>query len=70
MDAHTKRRIAVQAECDPSSIDRYARGEIRRGTVYARITRALSQLGLDTQGRPLSAVPSNLAQSSLPGSKA
>jgi len=46
IDAATKRRLAVAAECDPRSIDRYLQGQLRPGVVYARIDRVVTADGL------------------------
>ena len=70
LDAATKRRLAVAAECDPRSIDRYLRGELQRGTVAARVARALGELGLGHLVRAQSSLPANLAITCAPKSRA
>lgn len=66
MDAHNKRRIAVQAACEPPSVERYLRGELKRGTVHARISQALHELGYDDLVRPMYPDVASMAMSNTP----
>lgn len=46
---HDVRRIAVEAVCDPRTIERYLRGErLGSHTMRQRIEKALRALGLDS----------------------
>jgi hypothetical protein len=46
LNAHDIRRIAVKAECDPRSVQKYLRSEAVRQLVAARIERALRALDI------------------------
>lgn len=54
MDPHDVRRVAVQAHCDPRTVERYLRGARQASTTQARVREALRMLGLgapETCGR-------------------
>jgi hypothetical protein len=72
LDSHNTRRVAVAAGCDPSSIGKYLRGELKRGSLHFRISTALHELQLDSMVRPEPGIHTQ-ETSSLdfsPGSKA
>ncbi len=46
LDASVLRQVAVEATCDPRSIQKYLAGGEVRPTVKERVTKALTKLGM------------------------
>jgi hypothetical protein len=62
IDEATKRRLSVEAECDPRTLLKVLRGERVRGAVCGRIRTVLDRHGLRTDQDQASADPSAVAE--------
>ena len=64
LDECTRRRLAVQAECDPRTIGKVARGEHVRGLAGHRARAVLKAAGLlpEDSSRPREATPSTIPE--------
>jgi hypothetical protein len=52
LDAHTVRRIAVEAKRDPRTVQRWLEGERGKSTADAAIAEAVDRLGLGREASP------------------